>query len=112
MDKKRLSKLKKTLVAVRDELARLALATEADRKPVELDQSSQGRLSRLDAIQVQEMALEQERRRAVEITRIDAALRRMDEDEFGYCVSCGDDIAPARLDNNPAVPTCITCASK
>jgi DnaK suppressor protein len=69
-------------------------------------------LSRLDAIQVQEMALEQERRRAVEITRIDAALRRMDEDEFGYCVSCGDDIAPARLDNNPAVPTCITCASK
>jgi len=36
----------------------------------------------------------------------------MDEDEFGYCVSCGDDIAPARLDNNPAVPTCITCASK
>ena len=112
MDKKRLSKLKKTLVAARDELARLALATEADRKPVELDQSSQGRLSRLDAIQVQEMALEQERRRAVEITRIDAALRRMDDDEFGYCVSCGDDIAPARLDNNPAVPTCITCASK
>lgn len=112
MDTKRLSKLKKALVAERDELARLVLATEADRKPVELDQSSQGRLSRLDAIQVQEMALEQERRRAAEITRINAALRRMDEDEYGYCVSCGDDIAPARLDNNPAVPTCIACASK
>ena len=112
MDKKRQNKLEKALNAERDKLLRLAAATEADRKPVELDQSQQGRLSRLDAIQVQEMALEQDRRREIEIARIDAALRRMAGDEYGFCVSCGDDIAPQRLDNNPAVPTCIQCASK
>lgn len=91
---------------------RLAAATQADRKPVELDQTQQGRLSRLDAIQVQEMALEQDRRREIEIARIDAALGRMAVDAYGFCVVCGEDIAPQRLDNNPAVPTCIQCASK
>jgi DnaK suppressor protein len=112
MDKKRQTKLQKVLIAERDEFMRLGEATEAGRKPVELDQTSQGRLSRLDAIQVQEMALEQERRRKAGIVRIDAALKRMEEGEYGACVSCGEDIATARLDNNPAVPTCIACASK
>lgn len=112
MDKKRVNKLEKSLIAERGELVRLVEATEDDRKPVELDQALQGRLSRLDAIQVQEMALEQERRREIEIARIDAALKRIGEDEYGYCVSCGEEIVPERLDNNPAVPTCIECASK
>ena len=112
MDKKRQNKLQKSLIAKREELVRLTEATEADRQPVELDQTQQGRLSRLDAIQVQEMALEQERRREIEIQRIDAALKRLEDGEYGYCVSCGDEIQHARLDNNPAVPTCIDCASK
>jgi DnaK suppressor protein len=112
MEDKRRKNLEKSLIAERQELVRLAEATEADRKPVELDQTQQGRLSRLDAIQIQQMALEQERRREVEIARIDAALERMGEGEYGYCVSCGEDIGAARLDNNPSMPTCIDCASK
>ena len=112
MESRRRSKLQKALIAERDELTRLTATTVAGRKPVELDQTSQGRLSRLDAIQVQEMALEQDRRREVEIARINGALKRMDDGAYGFCVSCGEDIAAARLDNNPAVPTCIACASK
>lgn len=112
MELKRAAKLKKILLASREELLRLAEATVEERKPVELDQSQQGRLTRLDAIQLQEMALEQERRREIEIQRIDAALKRLEDREFGYCVNCGDEIQHARLDNNPAVPTCIDCASK
>ncbi|MDT8279903.1 MAG: TraR/DksA C4-type zinc finger protein [Erythrobacter sp.] len=34
----------------------------------------------------------------------------MDEGEYGYCLKCGDDIAPARLEHSPAVTTCIECA--
>jgi len=112
MESRRQSKLQKALIAERGELTRLTATTVAGRKPVELDQTSQGRLSRLDAIQVQEMALEQDRRREVEIARINGALKRMDDGAYGFCVSCGEDIAAARLDNNPAVPTCIACASK
>jgi len=50
---------------------------------VELDQQSVGRLSRMDALQNQAMQQETERRREVEIKRIDAALHRLGEDEFG-----------------------------
>ena len=79
-------------------------------RPVELDQSRVGRLSRMDALQSQAMAKATAGRRRVELSRIDAALRRLEEDEFGYCVSCGDPIALERLELDPAVPTCIKCA--
>lgn len=48
----------------------------------------------------------------LEITRIKAALARMDEGEFGYCVSCGDEISSERLDVVPHTPFCRTCAEK
>lgn len=81
-----------------------------DRAPVTLEHDSVGRLSRIDAMQVQAMAMAQARRRQAERSAIDAALRRIAEDEFGYCLKCGDDIAPARLEHNPSVTICIECA--
>lgn len=78
--------------------------------PVELDQQVQGRLSRMDAIQGQAMAQATIERRRVEIAQIDAAFKRMEDDEFGYCVECGDDIAPKRLELNPAIARCVECA--
>lgn len=82
----------------------------ADRAPVTLDQESVGRLSRIDAMQVQAMAMAQARRRQAERAAIDAALVRIDEGEFGHCSKCGEAIAPRRLQHNPAVTTCIRCA--
>lgn len=79
--------------------------------PVELDQQVQGRLSRMDALQGQAMAQATNERRRIEIAQIDAALRRMDADEFGYCVGCGDEIMPKRLELNPAIARCLECAS-
>lgn len=77
---------------------------------VALDQQSVGRLSRMDALQNQAMAKAQHSRRALERKRLKAALLRMDEGEFGSCEDCGDDIAPARLDLDPAALLCISCA--
>ena len=95
---------------MRKEVEELSEATEEARQPVELDQSAVGRLSRMDALQTQAMQLETERRRAMEIMRIDSALNRLKKGEFGYCVSCGIDIESKRLDNNPTTPTCFDCA--
>lgn len=81
-----------------------------DRGTVVLDQQSVGRLSRMDALQRQAMAEAQSRRRAARQLRIDAALRRIDAGEFGFCQECGEDIARARLDLDPTVPTCVSCA--
>lgn len=86
-------------------------ATAEDRRPVQLDQSSVGRLSRIDAMQVQAMAIASDRMRAGEIRKIEAAIGRLDAGDYGYCVTCGEEIAPKRLIVDPIVPTCIRCAA-
>lgn len=78
---------------------------------VELDQSSVGRLSRMDALQGQAMSQERQRRRQLELQQIGAALQRIAAGDYGYCVSCGESIALPRLEHDPAVPLCIDCAS-
>jgi DnaK suppressor protein len=98
------------LIARQLELQTLAKNSADSRRPVELDQTSVGRLSRMDAIQGQAMALETEQRRKNELVKIDSALIRMDEDEYGYCLGCGEEIAPKRLELDPAVAMCIDCA--
>ncbi|EPX85627.1 DnaK suppressor protein [Salipiger mucosus DSM 16094] len=45
-----------------------------------------------------------------EIARIRAALKRIDEGEYGYCVNCGEPIAEARLDVLPEAALCARCA--
>ena len=96
------------------ELAELLAASERShdaRDAVTLDQAQQGRLSRIDAMQQQEMALEQERRRQRELRRVEAALQRIDEGTYGECVRCGELIDPRRLEADPATPICHACAA-
>lgn len=81
------------------------------RAPVTLQQDSVGRLSRMDAMQQQAMAQAQERRRMAERKRIAAALERLEEGEWGYCLTCGEEIAEKRLEHDPSVATCVRCAS-
>ena len=95
------------------ELAALRAAsadTSGDRRPVELDQSSVGRLSRMDAMQHQAMASAQEARRTGRRSILEAALVRLEGDEFGFCKACGDFIGWKRLDLDPTLRRCIGCA--
>ena len=80
------------------------------RGPVELDQQSVGRLSRMDAMQQQEMAQAEARRRTSDLARIEIALNRLTEGEYGWCAECGEPIAIARLEIDPAAPLCVDCA--
>ncbi len=84
--------------------------TEADRKPVVLDQQSVGRLSRMDAMQGQAMAQALQARRAGRLRAISAALTRIDDGEFGYCDDCGEEIAEGRLRLDPCAMKCRDCA--
>jgi len=47
-----------------------------------------------------------------EMAKIEAALDRMEEGEFGYCVKCGNEISTERLELLPHTPFCRTCASQ
>ncbi|WP_306154510.1 TraR/DksA family transcriptional regulator [Roseovarius sp. MMSF_3281] len=83
---------------------------EAGQATVELDQQAVGRLSRQDALQNQAMAKATHARRQVERQKLEAALARMDEGDFGYCEDCGDEIATGRLELDPGVTRCVDCA--
>lgn len=102
--------LKKKLLVHRQEILKKAVNSKESLKPVQLDQTSVGRLSRMDAIQIQAMALEMERRRQVELQHIKAALKRINEDDFGECQICGEYINAKRLEIDPSVAVCINCA--
>ena len=45
-----------------------------------------------------------------EIKAIEAALQRIEEGEYGYCVKCGTKISDERLDLLPYTPFCHACA--
>ena len=100
------------LEALRRELESLDRMSSEARRTVELDQQSVGRVSRIDALQRQAMAEATSRSRAAEIRRIDLALVRLGDDEYGWCEACGGEVGVKRLAVDPAAALCVGCASK
>lgn len=100
------------LLKLRAELQAIAESGNDSAGVVELDQSKVGRLSRMDAMQAQAMAQASANRRDQMLRRIEAALKRIDDDEYGHCQECDEPIAPKRLEFDPTVTLCIDCASK
>ncbi|TCM75060.1 TraR/DksA family transcriptional regulator [Rhodovulum steppense] len=45
-----------------------------------------------------------------EVKQINAALARIEDGSYGYCVRCGEEISEERLDVVPATPFCRICA--
>ncbi|QDG77677.1 TraR/DksA family transcriptional regulator [Labrenzia sp. PHM005] len=102
--------VRETLRGLRADLVAISEIAEEARATVMLDQQSVGRLSRMDALQGQAMAQASERQRRADIQRIDAALKRLDDGDYGYCVDCGEEISEKRLGVDPAAAFCIRCA--
>lgn len=100
------------LLKLRADLQAVAASGDESAAIVELDQAKVGRLSRMDAMQSQAMAQASAERRVQMLLRIEAALTRIDNDVYGYCEECDEPIAPKRLEFDPTVTLCITCASK
>jgi DnaK suppressor protein len=100
----------KVLQIERDRIVELSAAAADQRRPVELDQQMVGRLSRMDAMQIQAMAQALEARRRGRLQMIEAALRRLDDGDYGYCVECGDKIPVGRLSIDPTITRCVDCA--
>jgi RNA polymerase-binding protein DksA len=48
-------------------------------------------------------------RDAVELRRIDNAMRRIAEGSFGTCVDCGQEIPKPRLQAEPTAARCVRC---
>ena len=110
MNSSQLSQFKQQLLDLKVELEALESIAKESGKTVELDQCAVGRLSRMDAMQGQQMALASERRRKVHLVQIEAALKRIENDDFGFCNACDEAIPMGRLEFDPTMMRCIKCA--
>lgn len=77
-------------------------------KPVDLNEPI-GRLSRMDAIQHQQMALNAKNQADITLSQIEAALKRIEQNEYGICLKCENDIPEHRLKAKPEAPFCTLC---
>jgi len=111
MDASDLEQYRTRLLASQAELAALLETARESQQAVELDQSRVGRLSRMDALQTQQLAQETGRRREQQLLQIAAALRRIDAGDFGYCSTCDEAIDPRRLQVDPTATRCVACQS-
>lgn len=100
---------RKNLQALKAELEQLLLMSEESSSAVELDQSKVGRLSRMDAMQQQAMAVAKRSAYQQQLRSVVAALARLERDEYGYCIECDEPIAPARLQIKPEAALCLKC---
>jgi DnaK suppressor protein len=110
MNEEKLEEIRQALLRLRAELRELDETSKEAGATVELDQAKVGRLSRMDALQAQQMAKEAARRRQHRMLAIDGALRRIETGEYGDCFICGNEIDARRLSIDPASTRCMECA--
>jgi DnaK suppressor protein len=104
--------------ALRDELERelqrlerSLRTTRRAARPVQLDQTSVGRLSRIDAIQNQKFTQGMQDRQQSRAAQLEEARRRMEDGSFGVCEGCGEPIGFQRLLLFVEARTCARCTS-
>jgi len=112
INKREVEHIRQELLRLRSELQELEETFKETGQPVELDQARVGRLTRMDAMQAQQMSLEAARRRQHQLLTIEGALRRIESGEYGYCFVCGEEIDVRRLSVDPANTRCIACVEK
>jgi len=112
MEEEALEKFRQKLLQLRSELQELEETGKGTKGPVELDQAKVGRLSRMDAMQGQQMELEEARRRQHQLLKIEGALRRIESEEYGTCFICEEEIDERRLSFDLTCTRCVTCADK
>jgi DnaK suppressor protein len=112
MNKQEIEQIRQRLLCLRSELQGLEEENRETGEPVELDQSRVGRLSRMDAMQGQQMALESARRRQHQLSKIEGTLRRIDSGGFGRCFVCGEEIDMRRLLIDPTNTRCMECVEE
>ena len=111
MRKRDLKKFEKILNDMRDRLVNNAKAAltgdihlDPDDFPDEIDTaSSESGLAFIGRLRERERVL---------IQKIEGALERIREGEYGECTSCGEDIGLKRLEARPVATLCIDCKSQ
>jgi DnaK suppressor protein len=107
-----LEQLRSDLERQLKKLQRSMRTTNRVMKPVQLDQSSIGRLSRIDNLQTQGLTAGLQAREQAKLGQIMEAFERLERGTYGTCVVCGEPVAFERLMVFPEAPNCAACAGR
>ena len=103
------AKLQKQLLGLKASLSEQLTLAEPDSQPVKLDQQAVGRLSRMDAMQQQQMAVANRQQVKTHLRAVMIALQAMESGDYGYCCDCGEGIGFTRLEVRPEATLCLSC---
>ncbi len=111
MKQSQLNAINDLLLDLRDQLLATIDDVSGSADTVELDQAMVGRLSRMDAMQHQEMAKAQKRRAQIRLQRVELCLQQIAENDsqFGQCDDCLEPIPYPRLCELPDSECCVPC---
>src|SRR5258708_16741111 len=111
MDKKRLDYYKKKLLTRREELMRTIARTEEEGR--EADDDKAGDLADKAANSyTKEFLFGMTNTDRTILSMIDAALKRIQSNEYGLCANCQEEMQQKRLEAVPWAKHCINCQEK
>ena len=110
MDAKKRAEMKTLMLSRQEELLAEIEVLKELTKPI-APENAIGRVSRMDAINnksINEAALVQSNKK---LRKLEFALIKVDEEYFGLCGRCGNEIPLGRLMLMPESPFCVNCSA-
>jgi DnaK suppressor protein len=108
LSEEQVGQLRAKLLAIVSEAEAMLESSADGAKPIDLDLPI-GRLSRMDAIQQQQMTKANREQQRQRLVAVGLALKRMDDGSYGVCRRCEEPIPFARLEARPESPLCVDC---
>ena len=109
MLQKEKDKLEQYIRAEIEALKRNIISYKEGAKPVALD-SAIGRVTRMDAINSKNISEESLCKAEIALFKLERALDKIDDPDFGLCMECGEEIPIKRLMIMPGSVLCVECA--
>lgn len=112
LTEEQLQTLHTALLTLKEQLQQQLQQAESAAEPVQLDQTLLGRVSRMDAMQQQSVALSTRKHANITLKKVLTALQAHKQGEYGYCRRCGEPIGFGRLQAQPESSLCLQCQSQ
>lgn len=110
MTEKQREELKKTILQTKEEIRNEIAHLEEKTAPISPD-ISLGRLTRLEAMQEKSLNDSVLQKARIRLKKIDFALGKIDDEAYGYCSICEEEIPFGRLQIMPESTICVSCAN-
>lgn len=104
-----IAELRSALESASQQLNEQLASNKGASDAVALDQTLVGRVSRIDAMQQQQMAVSTRKQAELQLQRVRLALAACDSGDYGFCKRCDEAIGYPRLRARPETPLCISC---